>query len=70
LEPSSGCRSVDPLGKRYQGDPERVKLLQQQYEVAEVPPEPVQPPANDHVELAAARVGEQLVETCATILRA
>lgn len=43
LEPPSGRRGVDPLGERYEGHAESLELVQQAYEVLQVPSKPVEP---------------------------
>ncbi len=50
LKASRGRGSVDPLGQRYEGYPEGLKLFQKQNEVPETPAKPVEAPAEQLVE--------------------
>ena len=45
-----GRRAVDASPKRHERDADSLKLFEQRYEMAEVAPEPIQAPANEHVE--------------------
>src|SRR5205823_671707 len=60
---------VDALGEADECDAERLEILQQGDQVLQISPEPIEPPAHDHVELAPPGIAEEPVEAGATIFR-
>ena len=62
LQPAPGCGRVDPLAQAHECNAYGVELVEQQDEVPQVAPEPMQPPHHEHIEASAARIRDQLVE--------
>ena len=54
-----GCRGVDALVQRDEGDAQRLEFLQQGDQVPEVASEAIQSPDSEHIETMASGVDEQ-----------
>ena len=57
-------RRVDALAKRHEADTDRVKLVEQQNQVTQIPAEPIEPPADQDIEPSAPGVGLPGAEHC------
>ena len=68
LEPARGRRAVDPLAQTDEGHAHDVQFVQERHQVAEVPAQPVQPPADQHIELPTLGVPDQGVQGRSAIL--
>ena len=62
LELPRRSAEVDPLIEADEGDPEGAQFVQQHDEVAEIPPEAIEPPHDDRVELPPPCSREELIE--------
>ena len=62
LELAGRRRRVDPLGQTDDRDAEGLQLVEQRDQMPQVPPEPIQAPADQRVEPAPTGVGDQGVE--------
>ena len=69
LELAGRRRGVDALGQTHERNAERLQLLQQRDQVLQVASESIKPPANQHVKPSTLGIGQELVESGATILR-
>ncbi len=58
LQFSGWCGGVDPLGEGDERDPQALEIVEQGNQVADVPAESIQPPADEHVEASAPSVAE------------
>ena len=59
LQLASWCRRVNALGEGDERDAERLEILEQRYQVPQVPSEAVQTPYNKNVEPAASGIDQQ-----------
>jgi hypothetical protein len=69
LELSSRRGAVDALAQADERHADAVQVFQHNHEMPQIPPEPIESPAHQHVEPSALGVGQELVERGATILR-
>jgi hypothetical protein len=67
--PGRGAR-VDPLSERNERDPAGLPLIEQQHQVAQVAPEPIEAPAEDCLNLVSPDICGELIECRPTILGA
>jgi len=68
LELSCGRGRVDALGEADERHAKDLRFFEQRDQVFEIAPEPIQPPAEEHIELPSQRVLEQRVEGGASVL--
>ena len=68
LKPAGRCRAVDALTQTDERDAHDVQFVQERHQVAEVPPEPVQAPADQDIELTAFGVQDERIEGRPAIL--
>jgi hypothetical protein len=68
LKLSCGRRAVDPLPHRDERDAERLEFIEQCNQVSQITSEPIEPPADQHIELPSSSCTQQLVEGGPTIL--
>jgi hypothetical protein len=69
LEPTGWCRGVDPFTERDEGDPDGLEIIEERDEVLQVAPEPIQPPADEHIEPSALGILQERIQGRPTILR-
>jgi hypothetical protein len=65
LQAPGGCRGVDTLGEGHKCHTHGLELVQEQDQVAQVPPESIQAPAHEHIERAALGIAHQHIERAA-----
>ena len=70
LELSRGCRGVDAFGERDEINPNGLEVIQEQDEMAQIPPQPIQPPADQHIKPSALGIRHESVQRWASILHA
>ena len=68
LEATGRGGRVDALTQRYERNPGGLQIFQQENQVPEVAPEPIQAPHTNHIEPPALRVPHHLIERRAALL--
>jgi hypothetical protein len=69
LEPPRGRRRVNRLAECHEGDAERLKFIEQQDEVPEIPTHAIEAPTYDDIDLAPPRILQQRIKCRPAILR-
>ena len=64
------CRRINALGEGDEGDPQGHELVHQQHEVTEVPPESIQSPDDDGIDLPTLGILDETIQRRARIFRA
>jgi hypothetical protein len=70
LEFPGGRCAVDALAQADEGNAQAGEILQHRHQMPEVPPEPVQPPAHQHVKPPSFRIPEQRIQRRPPVLGA
>ena len=61
-------RGVNAFSQAHKGNPQQLELIEQRHEVLEASAEPIQAPADQHIELPALGITDQLIQGRALIL--
>jgi hypothetical protein len=69
-EPTGRAGRVDALTERDESDADGRKLVEQQNQMSETAPQPIESPTHEHIEPAAFRVAHQRIEGGPAVLRA
>ena len=69
LELAGGRRGVDPFREADERDAKRLKLVEERDQVLQTAPEPIEPPADQHIEPPPLGIGQELIERGAPVLR-
>ena len=70
MQLSSGCRAIDALAQADEGHPHRLKVFEQRHQVPQVASEPVQSPANQHIDPPSFGFFEQRIKGWPLVLTA
>ena len=62
-------RAVDAFSKTDERNPQRLKFFDERDEMPEIPPEPIQSPADQDIELAPFRIGDERIQSWTPVLR-
>ena len=68
LEPTGRRGRVDALSEGHEGYAQRVQVFEQQNQMAEIAPEPIQSPTHHGIEPASFGIAQQLIEGRAPFL--
>jgi hypothetical protein len=69
LEPAGGRRGVDPFREADERDAKRLKLVEERDQVLQAATEPIEAPADQHIEPPPLGIGQELIERGAPVLR-
>jgi hypothetical protein len=63
-------RAIDALTETYERDANRLQILQKRHEMAQIASEPIEPPADDHIQLPALSISDERIQGRSSVFAA